>query len=172
MESLGVDIKLLIAQIINFILFFLIFKKFIAKPFSQFLIHERKKEEEKEKVLAELKQKEENFIKEKDRELKKIKEEQQKNVKQLKEEIKKLREKMIAEAKKEAQMIIEKSKKQATRYEEKINRQIEQRVKELSFKIITDVLSNVMTPQLQKEVNRQMVKSLDQLRSGIRNSVN
>jgi hypothetical protein len=109
MESLGVDIKLLLAQIINFFLFFLIFKKFVAKPFSQFLISEKKKEEEKEKILAELKQKEENFVKEKDKEIKKLNTEQQRMIKELKEEIKKTREKMLNEAKKEAEIIVAKA---------------------------------------------------------------
>jgi len=71
MESLGVDVKLLIAQIVNFLLFFLIFKKFIAKPFSQFLVTEKQKEQERERILLELKQKEDNFLKEKEIEMKK-----------------------------------------------------------------------------------------------------
>jgi len=50
MEKLGVDIKLLIAQITNFILFFIVFKKLVSKPFKNFLDDERKKEELKEKL--------------------------------------------------------------------------------------------------------------------------
>jgi F0F1-type ATP synthase membrane subunit b/b' len=41
MENLGIDGKLLSAQLINFILFFIIYKKYIAKPFMAFLKKEK-----------------------------------------------------------------------------------------------------------------------------------
>ena len=47
MENLGIDLKLMIAQSINFLLFFFIVKKFIAKPFTNFLEEEKNKEKEK-----------------------------------------------------------------------------------------------------------------------------
>ena len=45
MENLGIDIKLLIAQLINFGIFFFIIAKFVAKPFTKFLNEERNKDE-------------------------------------------------------------------------------------------------------------------------------
>jgi len=172
MESLGVDIKLLIAQIINFFLFFLVFKKLIAKPFSQFLIAERNKEEEKEKILADLRQKEENFNKQKEKEIQRLKEEQKKMIKKLKEEIKKMREKMILEAKRESELIIEKSRKQADNYQKKVIEEMDQKVKDFSLKIVAEVLGKVMTPSLQKEVNQQMLRSLSQLRKELGKGIN
>src|SRR3990167_11483624 len=53
MENLGLDYKLLIAQVINFGLFFLLFKKFIAKPFLNLI----KEEEENAKKNEQLKSK-------------------------------------------------------------------------------------------------------------------
>lgn len=61
MEALGVDFKLLLAQIINFFLFFLIFKKFITRPFGQFLKEEKEKEKEKERLMSEIKEKEQKL---------------------------------------------------------------------------------------------------------------
>ncbi len=61
MEKLGVDLKLLIAQAINFILFFFIVKKYIAKPFSQFLKSEKENEKEKELSLQKAKKLEEDL---------------------------------------------------------------------------------------------------------------
>jgi F0F1-type ATP synthase membrane subunit b/b' len=37
MDKFGLDIKLLIAQVTNFAIFFFVFKKFMAKPFAQFV---------------------------------------------------------------------------------------------------------------------------------------
>jgi len=50
MEGLGVDVKLLIAQVINFLLFFYIFKKYLAKPFQKYLDEETKKTARKRKA--------------------------------------------------------------------------------------------------------------------------
>jgi F-type H+-transporting ATPase subunit b len=173
MESLGVDVKLLIAQIVNFFLFFLIFKKFIAKPFSQFLITEKKKEEEKEKILADLKQKEEDFNKKKEKEAQKLKEEQKRMIKELKEEMKKMRETMILEAKKESEVIIEKSRKQAENYQKKVNpKKLTKRVKELSLKIVAEVLGKVLTPSLQKELNQKILHSLKDIKTELQKTIN
>ena len=46
MENLGIDVKLLIAQVVNFALFLFIFHRFISKPFLRFLDSEKKKDEE------------------------------------------------------------------------------------------------------------------------------
>ena len=59
MENLGIDGKLLLAQIINFVLFFILVKQFVVKPFTNFLNQERKNEEDKDKLLEKLKKSEE-----------------------------------------------------------------------------------------------------------------
>ena len=58
MEALGIDLKLLLAQTINFVLFFIIFKKFLYAPFLKFLDMERKNELEKQRLLKDLQEKE------------------------------------------------------------------------------------------------------------------
>jgi F-type H+-transporting ATPase subunit b len=58
MEALGIDGKLLLAQTVNFVLFFFIFKKFLYGPFTSFLKNERKNEDEKQRLLKDLQEKE------------------------------------------------------------------------------------------------------------------
>ncbi len=58
MEALGIDTKLLIAQTVNFLLFLFIFKKFLYAPFTAYLKNEREKENEKERLLKDLQDKE------------------------------------------------------------------------------------------------------------------
>lgn len=70
MESLGLDIKLLLAQIINFGIMFFILSKFVFKPISK-LIEERKKKIEEASVnsqkiedrLLKLEEKEKSVLK-------------------------------------------------------------------------------------------------------------
>ena len=54
MDKLGIDVKLLIAQLVNFGLFFFIFQKFIAKPFLGLIKSEEKKEKAKHAFEVEM----------------------------------------------------------------------------------------------------------------------
>lgn len=57
MDALGIDFKLLIAQLVNFLLFFLIFKKYIAKPFQQYISREKEalvKQQNSQKLAEEI----------------------------------------------------------------------------------------------------------------------
>ncbi len=57
MEALGIDIKLLIAQLINFVLFVIIFSKFMYKPFMAYIKKQHDEEGQREELLRELEQK-------------------------------------------------------------------------------------------------------------------
>jgi len=59
MEALGIDIKLIIAQVVNFFLFLILFKKFMAKPFYNYLDKLQRNNEDKEKILIEVQKMEE-----------------------------------------------------------------------------------------------------------------
>ncbi|KXK11273.1 MAG: ATP synthase subunit b [Microgenomates bacterium OLB23] len=58
MEALGIDPKLLVAQLINFGLFAYVFMKFMYKPFMAYLEKQQADEVEKAKLLADLQKKE------------------------------------------------------------------------------------------------------------------
>src|SRR5438067_1705685 len=64
MEQLGIDFKLFIAQVTNFLIFFFIFKKFIVKPLNQTIEKEKKKEAEKEKILKDLETQHQRMVEE------------------------------------------------------------------------------------------------------------
>src|SRR3989344_6765412 len=105
MEQLGIDIKQLVAQAINFTLFFLIFKKYIAAPFSRFFSEQLGKEKEKEEILAKLKKDEEVSI-EKQLKLKEdTQREMQKALKEAKKEAEEVKNELVAQANKEAEEI-------------------------------------------------------------------
>lgn len=58
MEALGIDLKLLIAQLINFVLFTFIFARFMYKPFMAYVRQQHHEEAERERLLKELEEKE------------------------------------------------------------------------------------------------------------------
>lgn len=108
MEALGIDGKLLLAQIVNFALFFFIFNKFIAKPLIKHFHDEKKKEQEKERLLIELHTQEESLIKEKDA--------------------------VLTKANKEAALVLAESKQLAEKQKEEILKQAHKESEELNLK--------------------------------------
>ena len=61
MEALGIDGKLLLAQLVNFVLFALIFKKFLYKPFKSYLEKQQNEENERARLLVDLQKKDEKI---------------------------------------------------------------------------------------------------------------
>lgn len=54
MEALGIDIKLLIAQLVNFALFSFLIAKFVVKPFKKFMKEQFDLENEKETLMKDI----------------------------------------------------------------------------------------------------------------------
>lgn len=159
MESLGIDIKLLLAQIINFILFFFIFKKFIAKPFSNFLNLEINKEKEKEKILEDLRTKEENLILKEKKAQEKIKEQFDTAIKNAKKEALIVKDDIIVTSKKEADLIILKGKKQVEDERITMQKEVKRNIVDLSVFLVQKALNNFLTPDLQKKLTQHILKN-------------
>lgn len=159
MESLGIDVKLLLAQIINFVLFFLIFKKFIAKPFSNFLNIEINKEKEKEKILEDLRKKEEDLILKEKKAQEKIKEQFDTAIKNAKKEALIVKDDIIVTSKKEADSIILKGKKQIEDERITMQKEVKRNVVDLSVFLVQKALNNFLTPDLQKKLTQHILKN-------------
>ena len=56
-SGLGIDLKLMLAQTINFLLFLFLFSKFIVPNFFKFIQKEKKEEEKKKKKKKNIKKK-------------------------------------------------------------------------------------------------------------------
>jgi len=163
MESLGVDLKLLIAQVINFALFFFIFKKFIAVPFTAFLEDESKKEKEKEKVLLSLKKKEEEMAEAETKMKNSLKKELDRAMVKSKENAASYRATLIAQAKKEAENIIEKGKKQIESEKQAMEKEMKKKLIELSTTIIDKAFEKYLSKEAQKDINRNILKNTESL---------
>jgi len=160
MESLGIDIKLLIAQAINFALFFFIFKKFIAKPFSNFFTEEVKKEKEKEKILVDLKDKEELMIVNQNKTKLQMKKELDEAIKKSKQEASLYKTKLVAEAGEEAEEIIVKAKKQIETEKKQAEKEIKNKVAQLSNMLISQSFDKYLSASAQKEITKNILNNL------------
>ncbi|PIY72273.1 hypothetical protein COY87_01825 [Candidatus Roizmanbacteria bacterium CG_4_10_14_0_8_um_filter_33_9] len=162
MENLGVDPKLLLAQLINFGLFFFLFSKFIAKPFMQYIENEKKKDLERQRVseLA-LKQEEELEVHKK-----KISDKMNKEFNVAIEEARKdaleLKKQLIAEAKKDAEEIVLKAEKEITTSQSLMEKEMKDKVSSLSIILVSKVLKDYLSEDIQKAVTARVISNLSQ----------
>ncbi|PIZ68753.1 hypothetical protein COY13_00485 [Candidatus Roizmanbacteria bacterium CG_4_10_14_0_2_um_filter_36_35] len=163
MESLGIDIKLLIAQIINFGLFFYVFKKYLAKPFASFMSDEAKLEKEKERIMEDLKKKEEELTTSQNKAKNLMKKELDVALKKVKEDAARLKANLIVEAKKDSQVIIDKGKKQIEVERAEMEREMKKKIVQLTGLVLERSFSSYLSSDMQKEVNKNVLKNLPKL---------
>ncbi len=157
MESLGIDYKLLIAQLINFGLFFIIFKKLIAKPFLEFIHKERKNDEEKEKALLDVKTSQDRLEKqEKEKKVQMMKEMDERTI-TIKKEVQELREEMLKNAKGEADRVIEQGHKQVEEEHMVMLKDVKNRTGELSIFLIQSALKEYLDEETRKKITQYIL---------------
>lgn len=157
MENLGIDSKLLIAQLINFGLFFFVFKKYLAKPFLKFIKAEKEGTEEREKILAKTKVMEEKLL-EKEKAMKAaIKKETDERIAEAKSAAQKVKAQLVEEAQREIEDMKAKAKRQLEQERAEIERQAKQRVNDLSFVIVQSALKDVLTSDMKKKISEAIV---------------
>jgi F-type H+-transporting ATPase subunit b len=159
MENLGIDPKLLIAQIVNFAVFFIIFKQFVAKPFLHFIQEEKRKEKEKERMLKEVEsthlkmQEDETSFK------RRMKEERMQTLEEAKKIASTMKEEIISEAKKEAEEIVVQTKKNLEMERQQLYKDIQTQTVNLSVFIIENALKDHLTDDMKKKLTEHIVKN-------------
>lgn len=158
MENLGLDFKLILAQIINFTLVFLIIKKFIATPFLKFIKKEKKVQEEKEKIELLVQQKKEELEKEEIKLREKWRKEAQTVINQAKKDGEKKKTEIIEQAKKEAGEQKKRAKKQMEEERTKMEKEIKKKIVDLGVDIVEKALSDYLKQEAQKEATHYIIK--------------
>lgn len=159
MENLGIDLKLLIAQVINFALFLLIFQRFIAKPFLRFLDNEQKKDEEIRKSHEKALKLQEELKKKEDELQQTLKREREKVIDKAKKDAEAVKQQILDETRDQSEKIKQKALKQVELERENIYKEAKEKINELSFYLINSVLKDVLTEDLRKKVTQQILKN-------------
>lgn len=159
MENLGIDGKLILAQIINFLIFFVLIKKFVAKPFISFVDDERKKEEDKNKLLQKLKESELAAIEQE----KKLKEKMKKEFDDLfaraKQDAQRLRNDLVKQAESDAEEIRVKSKKLMEEEKNSLYREVKEKVIKTSVMIVESSLRDSLDDETKRKVTNRIIKN-------------
>ncbi len=160
MENLGIDFKLMVAQLVNFGLFYFIFKKFISGPMNQLAEEEKRKEADRESALQSLK-KSEALISEKEAALKqKIQKEADELMKKAKAEAEKAKEAYLKEAKAEAEKLISKAKEQVQEERQKMEKELKKEAIDISIALINKALGDYLSENIQKDLNKHILNNL------------
>jgi len=160
MENLGIDGKLLIAQLINFLLFFFIIKKFIVKPFTLFLDQEKKQDKEKEDSLAKIKKSEEAMINEQNKARENAKKELDIIIDQAKKDSQAIKQEMIEDAKQEADEIKERMKKQLEEERDNLYKDIKDQIAKVSFDLVEAGLKDNLDKEARKKITLSILRNL------------
>lgn len=161
MENLGIDGKLLLAQIINFVLFFILVKQFVVKPFTSFLNQERKNEEEKNKMLEKLKKSEEAGVEAEKKMKEKMKKEFDGLFAEAKKDAQALRNDLIKQAETDAQEIRDKSKKLLEEERNTLYREVKDKIIKTSLMIVERSLSDSLDESSRKKVTSSIIKNYE-----------
>lgn len=160
MEALGIDFKLFLAQIVNFLIFFYLFKKFIAKSFLEFLKNQEKSEQEKEAILSRLKIKEEEIKVKEEEILKKAKAEAKKILEEARREISEERKKVLEKAEKEAAEIRKRALRQIEEEKTQVNQEIRSYIIKTAESLVRKVLSEVIDKNYQEKLVEEALKRI------------
>lgn len=160
MENLGIDPKLLIAQLLNFVLFFILFQKLISRPFLNFLRQERKKEEEKQHALSEIKKKEDTMSTMEQEMRHKAKKQIDEILAAAKTDAERLRQDMSAQARKEADQIVARARQEIGEEKTKLYKEVKEKAVELSTLIVTSALQEYLTEDVQKKVTHHILNNV------------
>ena len=160
MENLGIDLKLITAQIASFVIFYLVFRKFVSHPLIKFLKKQKEQDELRDELATELEKRKETLDK-KDRDMdQKRKKEFERALTLGKEEAKEHKMKLIAEAKKESEGIIIDAREQMEEEKSKMYKQIREKIADVSTLIVKAGLKDYLKPEMQKEATKHILEKI------------
>ncbi|MBP6883378.1 MAG: ATP synthase F0 subunit B [Microgenomates group bacterium] len=159
MENLGIDSKLLIAQLINFGLFFFVFKKYLSKPFLKFIKSEKEGSEEREKLLLKAKSMDEKMVEKEKALLATMKKQSDAQIQEAKNAAAKIKVQLLEEAEKEINELKVRAKKQLVQEQTEMQKDAKQKINELSFMIVNSVLKEVLTTEMKKKISDSIISN-------------
>jgi len=163
MENLGIDAKLLIAQAINFVLFFLIVKKFIIKPFNQFVDEEKTKEKKTELMRKTIEKQTEIMLIEEKEFKQKMKKEMQAVLESAKKDGQAIKNEMLLQTNKELEALKEKVQTQLAQERKALEQEAKNKLVEMSLLVVNRSLQSVLDDATRKRVTEKILTNLKPL---------
>ncbi len=161
MEALGIDIKLLFAQALNFILFAYIFQKFLNKPFQAYIKKQKGEEEEKDKLLKDLQEKEESLSETEREVIAMAREKSLKILKDAEDMAQKKKKEIIEKAHTEVEAMKLKAQQDILEEKKKLYDEIKDHIVQTSETLAEAVLIDFIDVKKQQDILKNIFKKLD-----------
>ena len=159
MESLGINVPFLTAQAINFILFFILFTKYISKPFLEYIGKQKNAEKEREELTKKLQSQEKDYEQKNKELISEAKKERDSIFLEAKKSAENVKNDIIAEAKVEAENIIKRAKEQAESQKTELEKEMTKKCADMSVMIVSKALSNYLDEDGRKKVTDYIITS-------------
>jgi F0F1-type ATP synthase membrane subunit b/b' len=160
MENIGVDFKLLLAQLINFGLFIFLYSKFIAGPFSQIMKDEKKKDAERKRLAEEVEKQKELLASEEKSAREEIRRKTDESLKAVHQSAEKERAALLKKAQDDAAGVSTRAAKQLEDEKMKMEHEYKETVSKMSILTVEHALKDFLTEDMQKQVNARILSNL------------
>ncbi len=160
MEALGIDGKLLIAQVVNFLIFYFIFKKFIAKPLAKYLKKQQEDETKRHALSQELETAKSRLEEEKKQMLQEVKSEQKQILADAKQYGEKIKADILAQSQKKATEIVDAGKLAIEQDRKAAQAELTKYVREAAQVAVQKGLADYLTDDTRKAITAQVIKNI------------
>jgi F-type H+-transporting ATPase subunit b len=161
MEKLGIDTKLLLAQIVNFSILLVVLTKLLYKPILKVLAARQKKIEEGLIFAEKAKLEAEKLAKKREELFKETRDEAKVILENVKKEGLKLKDEIVADGKKDVEKLQEKMKKELTAGYERLERELTAKTVDIAVEMIKRLLPDLVTGETQHQLIRRELTKLE-----------
>ncbi|MFH0750027.1 MAG: ATP synthase F0 subunit B [Candidatus Gottesmanbacteria bacterium] len=163
MDKLGIEIKLILAQIVNFAIIMIVLNKLLYKPILSMLEKRKKKIQEGLALTEQMKVEEEKMEVKKSKMLTETKKEGMILIEEAKVNAKNEAKQILESAHTEADEIVEKGKQQTTEQKVMMEKEVRQEAIVLATGMAKRLLSSIMTQETQHAVLKKHIKELQEI---------
>lgn len=160
MEALGLDIKLLIAQMVNFAIFYFIFQKFVAKPLLSYIKKQKDDEKKRHNLTSELETAKKQLDEEKSEMVKAMNTKQKELINESKKYADELKADLLAKAKKQADDLVASGKELLEEERRRAKEELEQYVKIAAKNALMKSLADKLDEDTRKKITKEIVNSI------------
>lgn len=161
MDKLGIDSKLLLAQLINFVLFFFIYRKFIAKPFMSIMKGEKKMDDDRKKIHEEVLKQKDNLTLQEKTAKEEIQKKTEQSLKEVKHAIEIERTSLLKKAQEESTELVKRAGRQIEEEKNQMEKQYKEAIAKVSVIAVEHALKDFLTEDMQKQVNAKVLNNLE-----------
>lgn len=164
MDKLGIEPKLLLAQVINFIIIIFVLGKLLYKPILSMLEKRRKEIEEGLKLTEKMRQEDEKFQEKKQKMLETTRKEAQAIIDEARKQAKEEEKDILATAHKEAEQIVEKGKSDAIRVRQDMEKDVKRSAIELAVVMSKRLLATAFSGDDKHKLIAKHIKELESMK--------